>query len=408
MENKCIVLGVCGGIAAYKACDLASRLTQMRAHVDVVMTQSAQKFVAPLTFQALTQRAVHTNLWPETSDANGVAAAMAHIELAACDAVFIAPASADCIAKLAHGMADDLLTTLVLATRAPVLIAPAMNPQMLAHAATQRNLQHLRELGYRIIEPEFGRMACEHVGAGRLPTTDVLVQSLQEVLFPQRDLENVRVLVTAGPTREAIDPVRYISNRSSGKMGFAIAAECARRGAHVTLVCGPVDLETPAGVQRLNVTTTQEMFEAATQAAQTSDVVIASAAPADYSVEAAPQKLKKSNEFDRTLQLRETPDILGTIGNAKRDGQILIGFAAETENLLENAREKLARKNCDAIVANDITQQGAGFDVETNIVTWVSQSGADAWPIGSKAEVAARIVDEITKLRSTVETDRTV
>ncbi|HEX8551709.1 MAG TPA: bifunctional phosphopantothenoylcysteine decarboxylase/phosphopantothenate--cysteine ligase CoaBC [Abditibacteriaceae bacterium] len=401
MENKRIVLGVCGGIAAYKACDLASRLTQMRAHVDVVMTQSAQKFVAPLTFQALTQRAVHTSLWPETSDENGVAAAMAHIELASCDAILIAPASADTIAKLAHGLADDLLTTLVVASRAPVLVAPAMNPQMLAHAATQRNLAHLRELGYRISEPEFGRMACEHVGAGRLPTTDVLVEALEDVLFPTRDLENVRVVVTAGPTREPIDPVRYISNRSSGKMGFAIAENCARRGALVTLISGPVNLPTPAGCTRVDVTTTEEMFQTATKDAQTADVVVAAAAPADYSVEAAPQKLKKSTvDFDRTLQLRETPDILGTIGKTKRPDQILVGFAAETENLLANAREKLTRKNCDAIVANDVMQEGAGFDSETNIVTWVSQDAEETWPLASKAEVAARIVDKIAQMRA--------
>ena len=400
MENKRIVLGVCGGIAAYKACDVASRLTQRRARVDVVMTQSAQKFVAPLTFQALTQRAVHTSLWPETSDENGVAAAMAHIELAACDAVLIAPASADTIAKLAHGFADDLLTTLVLATRAPILIAPAMNPQMWNHAATQSNISKLRELGYEIIEPESGRMACEHVGAGRLPTTDVLVAALEKTLSPTRDLEGLKVLVTAGPTREAIDPVRFLSNRSSGKMGFAIAAECARRGALVTLVCGPVNLETPRGCVRVDVSTTEEMFRAATEVAKTCDIIIAAAAPADYTVKPATTKLKKrSAEFDRILHLHETPDILGTIGKDKRAGQIIIGFAAETENLIENAREKLTRKNCDAVVANDITQRGAGFDGETNIVTWVSPEKETAWPLMSKAEVAARIVNEIVKLR---------
>ena len=234
MKNQTIVLGVCGGIAAYKACDLASQLTQRGARVQVVMSANATRFVTPLTFQALTQQPVHSSLWPASHDASGVAASMAHITLANdADAIIVAPASANCLARLAHGLADDLLSTLILATRAPVLLAPAMNPAMLGHAATQNNLQVLAALNYQIIEPESGRMACEHVGAGRLPTTEVLIAHLERALFASCDMENLRVVVTSGPTREALDPVRYLSNRSSGRMGTAIAENCARRGAQL-------------------------------------------------------------------------------------------------------------------------------------------------------------------------------
>jgi phosphopantothenoylcysteine decarboxylase/phosphopantothenate--cysteine ligase len=280
MNGKTLVLGVSGGIAAYKACELASRLTQAGAAVHVVLTPGAQKFVQPLTFQALTHHPVHTDLWPEDSgDEAGVFAAMAHIGLAdRVDAVLIAPASANIIARLAYGLADDLLSTIVLATRAPVLLAPAMNPQMLANAATQRNLRTLQEFGYYVIEPETGRMACEHVGSGRLPETAVLINALQRVLDSSsvtRDLGGKTVLVTAGPTREPLDPVRFLSNRSSGKMGYAIAEEAARRGARVWLVSGPTQLTCPGGVQKVDVTTTQQMLEAAAQYAPECDFVIA-------------------------------------------------------------------------------------------------------------------------------------
>jgi len=414
MSNKTIVLGVTGGIAAYKACELASRLTQSGARVSVVMTQSAQKFVAPLTFQALTHQPVHTSLWQGEESQRGESeskfaapdhfAAMAHIALAdSADVILIAPASANILAKLAHGIADDLLTTIVLATRAPVLLSPAMNPQMLANAATQRNLEILRGLGFTIIEPESGRMACEHIGSGRLPQSEILIQALREALTPAtQDFAAKTVLVTAGPTRENIDPVRYISNRSSGKMGFAIASECARRGAKVHLVCGPTNLSAPRDVEKIDVTTTQEMLDAATKLAPRCDVIIAAAAPADYSVPSiANHKLKKSTpKLGRTLELVETPDILATIGKAKTPNQIVIGFAAETENLLDNAREKLKRKNCDAIVANDVSQSDAGFDVDTNRVTWVSRDESCEWPLMQKSEVAARICDKIARLQS--------
>jgi len=405
-----LVLGITGGIAAYKACELASRLTQDGVEVHVVMTEAAQRFVQPLTFQALTHQPVHTSLWPQGDGTEaGVYAAMAHIGLAdKADAILIAPASADFIAKLAHGLADDLLSTLVLATRAPILVAPAMNPTMLAHPATQKNLATLRELGYEIVEPESGRMACEHIGSGRLPETAVLRARLAAVLgraatITPQTLVGRTVLVTAGPTREALDPVRYISNRSSGRMGYAIAAEAAARGAKVWLVSGPSNLPIPAGVERVDVLSTQQMLEAVVEHAAGSDIVIAAAAPADYRPAAvADQKIKKRDAGESTLniELVATPDIVATVGANKRPGQIVIGFAAETQNTTEEARRKLQAKQLDAVVANDVTQSDAGFDVETNRVSWVTPQGVENWPLLAKSAVAARIFDAIEKLNS--------
>jgi phosphopantothenoylcysteine decarboxylase/phosphopantothenate--cysteine ligase len=414
MQGKTVVLGVSGGIAAYKACELASRLTQDGVTVHVVMTESAQRFVAPLSFQALTHQPVHTSLWPDSTEGEaGVYAAMAHIGLAnEADAVLVAPASANVIARLAHGLADGLLTTLILATRAPVLVAPAMNPKMLAHPATQKNLATLCELGYKIIEPESGRMACEHIGSGRLPETEVLITALREVLSDNVEahgsapatqsnlpLQGKTVLVTAGPTREPLDPVRFLSNRSSGKMGYAIAGEAAARGARVLLVIGPTNLPAPGGIERLDVTTTQEMFDAVTQHMAECDIIISAAAPADYrATNIAAQKIKKQNGGTIQIELVPTPDIIAHVGRIKRANQIVVGFAAETENLLDEARRKLHDKNLDAIVANDVTQSDAGFDVETNRVTWVSAAVVETWPLLPKREVAARILDQAQEM----------
>lgn len=410
MDGKTVILGVSGGIAAYKSCELASRLTQRGVKVITVLTESARHFVTPLTFQALTQQPVHTSLWPETHDSqSGVTAAMAHIGLAdGADAILIAPASANTIARLANGLADDLLSTMVLAARIPILLAPAMNPTMLAHPATQANLQRLRDFGYRIIEPESGRMACEHVGPGRLPETAVLIEELKRVLEGAKrtcDLEGRSVLITAGPTREAIDPVRYISNRSSGRMGYALAAAAAQRGARVTLISGPTQLPVPRDVERVDVLTTQEMFEAATDAAATHDIIIAAAAPADFApAMAAPHKIKKTQQTgDLHLTLSPTPDIVAALTAARQPHQIIVGFAAETQQLVDEAQRKLATKNLDAIVANDVSQADAGFDVPTNRVTWVTASGAQEWPLLQKSEVADRILDEIMKLKDQAE-----
>ena len=402
MQNKTIVLGVCGGIAAYKSCDLASQLTQRGARVQVVMSANATRFVTPLTFQALTQQPVHTSLWPENHDASGVAAAMAHINLAnKADAIIVAPATASCLARLAHGMADDLISTLILATRAPILLAPAMNPAMLSHPATQNNLQVLAGLNYHIIEPESGRMACEHVGAGRLPTTEVLITHLERALFGALEMKNLRVLVTAGPTREMLDPVRYLSNRSSGRMGYAIAKICAQRGAQVTLISGPTSLPCPRDVSRIDVTSAQEMQRAVEAHFAACDVFIGAAAPADYRArEVSSQKIKKTCAENLQLNLIANVDIIGAVGARKRDDQIVIGFAAETQNMIENARQKLRAKNLDAIVANDVMQSDAGFDVETNRVTWITADEAQEWPLLSKDDVARRIGDEVLQLRA--------
>lgn len=405
MRGKSIVLGVSGGIAAYKACELASRLTQEGATVHVVLTAGAQHFVTPLSFQALTHQPVHTSLWPSNSEGeSGVYAAMAHIGLAdSAAAILVAPASANVIARLAHGLADDLLSTLVLATHAPVLLAPAMNPTMLAHPATQKNLMQLRSLGYHIIEPESGRMACEHVGAGRLPPTEVLMAQLRAALKDEvrpQDLAGKRVLITAGPTREALDPVRFLSNRSSGRMGYSLAAEAAARGAETILVSGPCGLAAPAGVLRINVMTTQEMFEAVTERAPHCDIVIAAAAPADFRVAApAAQKIKKRDNAQATLNLElvATPDIIAAVGENKQPHQIIVGFAAETGEPRAEAQRKLHAKHLDAIVANDVTREDAGFEVDTNRVLWITAETVEAWPLLSKREVAARIFDKLVQ-----------
>ncbi len=404
MNGNNIILGVCGGIAAYKSCELASRLTQLGATVSVVMTENATRFVAPQTFAALTLQPVHTHLWPENlENEGGVAASMAHISVAReADAILIAPATANILAKLAHGFADDLLTTICLATRAPLLLAPAMNPQMWSHAATRKNLRLLEELGYEIIEPESGRMACEEVGAGRLPATESLIETLNRVLDAREkrpDFAGKTVLITAGPTRENLDPVRFLSNRSSGKMGFAIAREMQKRGARVTLVCGPNSLPTPPNVERIDVVTTQGMFEAATKTARECDIVIACAAPADFRArEIEPQKIKKSSRRTLQLELEATPDIVAAIAKQKKPHQIVVGFAAETENLIANAKRKLIEKNLDAIVANDVSQAGSGFDSDQNQATWISQKGEESWPSMPKTRLAALLCDAIAKL----------
>lgn len=406
MQSKTIILGVTGGIAAYKACELASRLTQRGARVVTVMTQSAVRFVAPLTFQALTRQPVYTSLWPESTDSQGATdAAMAHIALAnQADAIIVAPASADFMAQAAQGMAGDLLSTILLATRAPIVLAPAMNPAMWQHALTQRNVQVLAEIGYRIATPESGRMACEHVGPGRLPSTEALIAELEAVLNPPRDMDGLQVLVTAGPTREALDPVRFLSNRSSGRMGYAIAGEAARRGARVTLISGPVSLPTPPDVERIDMQSAAQMLEAASRHFSACDVMIAAAAPGDFRAKAIePHKIKKGAASTYTLELEANSDIVATLAASKNPRQIVIGFAAETQHLEVEARRKLELKRLDAIVANDVSQSDAGFDVETNRITWITPNGATAWPLLLKSEVARRIWDEVKALRASTQ-----
>lgn len=396
MKKPCVVLGVTGGIAVYKACELLRLLQKRGIDVFVVMTQNACRFVAPLTFETLSGHPVAVDTFdrPQTWEVE-------HIALAKrADLFLIAPATANIMGKMACGIADDMLSTTVMATRAPVLVAPAMNTGMWENAAVQQNVKTLRARGVEIVAPVSGHLACGDNGAGKLEDVAVIAERACELLFAKKDMEGLRVMVTAGPSREALDPVRYISNRSSGKMGYAIAQAAQKRGAEVTLLSGPVAIEAPQGVKLVPFTTTQELLDRASELAQEQDLLIQAAAPADYRAkEIAPQKIKKQGGEPMTFTLVENPDVAATLGKAKRSGQVFVGFAAETNDVLAHARDKLARKNLDMIVANDVTRPGAGFDVDTNIVTLITKDGQEALPMMSKAEVAQRILDRALALR---------
>ena len=396
LKKPCVVLGVTGGIAVYKACELLRLLQKRGIDVFVVMTQNACRFVAPLTFETLSGHPVAVDTFdrPQTWEVE-------HIALAKrADLFLLAPATANIMGKMACGIADDMLSTTVMATRAPVLVAPAMNTGMWENAAVQQNVKTLRVRGVEIVAPVSGHLACGDNGAGKLEDVAVIAERACELLFSKRDMEGLRVMVTAGPSREALDPVRYISNRSSGKMGYAIAQAAQKRGAEVTLLSGPVAIEAPQGVKLVPFTTTQELLDRASELAQEQDLLIQAAAPADYRAkEVAPQKIKKQGGEPMTFTLVENPDVAATLGKAKRSGQVFVGFAAETNDVLAHARDKLARKNLDMIVANDVTRPGAGFDVDTNIVTLITKDGQEALPMMSKAEVAQRILDRALALR---------
>ena len=396
-----IALGVTGGVAAYKAAELVRLLQQQQIDVQVVMTRSAQEFVTPLTFAALTGQKVITGLF-DTGTPSNIESAIEHIAVAQrIDALLIAPATADVIAKLSHGVADDFLTTLYLATTAPVIVAPAMNVNMWEHAATRENVRILRERGVRVVSPDEGYLACGMTGAGRLAGLEAIAEAVREALGIATDLENETVLVTAGPTCEDLDPVRFLTNRSSGRMGFAVAEAAARRGAHVILVCGPVSLETPAGVERVNVRTTEEMHRAVLSNLDRATVVVMAAAVADYRpVAPYPSKLKRAGRV--TLEFEPTADILADVSRQKGE-RVVVGFAAETGQVAEHARRKLREKAADLIVANDVTSPGAGFDHDTNIVTiFRSEGGEQSLPKMTKVQVAHRILDEIAALRRSV------
>lgn len=396
MKKPCVVLGVTGGIAVYKACELLRLLQKRGIDVFVVMTQNACRFVAPLTFETLSGHPVAVDTFdrPQTWEVE-------HIALAKrADLFLIAPATANIMGKMACGIADDMLSTTVMATRAPVLVAPAMNTGMWENAAVQQNVKTLRARGVEIVAPVSGHLACGDSGAGKLEDVEVIAERACELLFAKKDMEGLRVMVTAGPSREALDPVRYISNRSSGKMGYAIAQAAQKRGAEVTLLSGPVAIEAPQGVKLVPFTTTQELLDRASELAREQDLLIQAAAPADYRAkEVAPQKIKKQGGEPMTFTLVENPDVAATLGKAKRSGQVFVGFAAETNDVLAHAKDKLARKNLDMIVANDVTRPGAGFDVDTNIVTLITKDGQEALPMMSKAEVAQRILDRALALR---------
>ena len=396
MKKPCVVLGVTGGIAVYKACELLRLLQKRGIDVFVVMTQNACRFVAPLTFETLSGHPVAVDTFdrPQTWEVE-------HIALAKrADLFLIAPATANIMGKMACGIADDMLSTTVMATRAPVLVAPAMNTGMWENAAVQQNVKTLRARGVEIVAPVSGHLACGDSGAGKLEDVEVIAERACELLFAKKDMEGLRVMVTAGPSREALDPVRYISNRSSGKMGYAIAQAAQKRGAEVTLLSGPVAIEAPQGVKLVPFTTTQELLDRASELAREQDLLIQAAAPADYRAkEIAPQKIKKQGGEPMTFTLVENPDVAATLGKAKRSGQVFVGFAAETNDVLAHARDKLARKNLDMIVANDVTRPGAGFDVDTNIVTLITKEGQETLPMMSKADVAQRILDRALALR---------
>lgn len=393
-----IALGVTGGIAAYKAAELVRLLQDKGIRVQVVMTRAAQEFVRPLTFAALSGEKVITDLFGEGAADPNIESAVEHIAVAqTIDALVVAPATADSIAKFAHGEANDFLTTLFLATTAPVVIAPAMNVNMWENEATQANIQTLKARGKHIVEPDSGYLACGMVGAGRLAANETIVKTVLSVLHAEQDLAGETVLITAGPTREPIDPVRYIGNRSSGKMGYALAEAALRRGAKVILVTGPTALKPPSSAEVIQVQTAQQMRDAVMAQFERASIVIKAAAVADFTVRSAPdEKIKRKGPM--TLELEPTVDILAEVG-AKKGSRIVVGFAAETNDVLANARKKLESKKLDAIVLNDVSQPGIGFDSERNAVTIITHNGNEAVPETSKWEVAHRVLDAVVKLK---------
>jgi phosphopantothenoylcysteine decarboxylase / phosphopantothenate---cysteine ligase len=397
-----IALGVTGGVAAYKAAELVRRLQQEKLDVQVVMTRAAQQFITPLTFAALTGQKVITDMFSAADSAPAnVESAIEHIAVAQrIDLLLVAPATADILGKFAHGIAEDFLTTLYLATKAPVVVAPAMNVNMWEHPATQQNLTALRARGVNVVDPDEGYLACGMTGSGRLAATETIAKKVCDVLGLRHDLAGQSVLVTAGPTCEDIDPVRFLTNRSSGKMGYALAEAASRRGARVVLVSGPTDLKIPDGVDWVPVRATEEMRRAVLDRARDANIVIMAAAVADYRAATSHDK-KMKREGGITLDLEPTPDILAELGapHDAHNRRILVGFAAETDRVAENARGKLERKGADMIVANDVTQEGAGFDTDTNIVTMYLRDGREiALPKMSKFDVANRILDQVVIL----------
>jgi phosphopantothenoylcysteine decarboxylase/phosphopantothenate--cysteine ligase len=397
-----IALGVTGGVAAYKAAELVRRLQQEKLDVQVVMTRSAQEFITPLTFAALTGQKVITDMFSSADSAPAnVESAIEHIAVAQrIDLLLVAPATADMLGKFANGIAEDFLSTLYLATKAPVIVAPAMNVNMWEHAATQRNIAMLRERGVHVVDPDEGYLACGMTGSGRLAATETIAKKVCDVLGLRHDLAGQTILITAGPTCEDIDPVRFLTNRSSGKMGFALAEAAHRRGARVVLVSGPTDLKIPDGVDWVPVRATEEMHRAVRERAASANIVIMAAAVSDYRPAAQHEQKLKRGEGSFTLELEPTPDILAELGREKH-GQILVGFAAETNAVAENARGKLARKGAEMIVANDVTQEGAGFDTDTNIVTLYLRDGREIpLPKMSKFEVANQILDRVLEIQN--------
>lgn len=390
LKGKHVLLGVTGSIAAYKIANLASMLVKLNADVHVIMTKNAKQFISPITFETLTGNKVIDDTFERNSGYH-----VAHIAMAAeADIVLIAPATANVIAKLAHGIADDMLTSTMLAVTVPILVSPAMNTHMYENPVTQENIEKLKDLGYKLIEPASGYLACGDSGRGKMPEPEVLLECILQEIAYEKDMEGKKVLITAGPTRESLDPVRYITNHSTGKMGYALAKNAARRGAEVTLVSGPTQLKKPHFVKVIDVTTAEEMYQAMEKEFDGQDIVVMSAAVADYRpTTVADQKIKKS-DGEMSIPLERTTDILGTLTPRKKQ-QFICGFSMETEHMLENSRGKLERKNLDMIVANNLKVAGAGFGTDTNIVTVITKESCEELPIMKKEEVAGAIFDRI-------------
>ena len=391
LKGKTVILGVTGGIAAYKSAWLTSLLVKAGADVQVVMTEHAREFIAPLTFEALTNQRCHTDTFDRNHEYS-----TEHVSLASrADAVIIAPATANVIAKLACGIADDMLTTTVLACDCPKIVVPAMNTRMYENPVTQDNLEKLRKYGVTVVEPAAGRLACGDVGKGKMPEPDVLFQYVLMACAFEKDMAGKKVLVTAGPTQERIDPVRYITNHSTGRMGYSIAKICALRGAEVTLVTGQTALEPPLFVDVVPVVSARDMYEAVVERSGEMDVIIKAAAVADYRPAVTSDEKIKKSDGDMAIDMERTDDILGYLGSCKKPGQFLCGFSMETQNMLENSRAKLERKNLDMIVANNLKVKGAGFGTDTNVVTIITADMEKELELMSKDEVAARLLDEI-------------
>ena len=395
LTNKTVVLGVTGGIAAYKMANVASALRKTGADVHVIMTKNATEFITPLTFEVLTNNRCIVDTFDRNFQYD-----VAHVSLAkAADLILIAPATANVIAKLSCGIADDMLTTTVLAAKCKKLVAPAMNTAMLENPVTQDNLKRLEHYGFGIIQPAVGMLACKDVGSGKLPEPEALVERVLMELAREKDLLGVHVTVTAGPTQESLDPVRFLTNHSSGKMGYAIAREAALRGAEVTLISGPVALEAPLGVKRVNVTTARDMLEAVQAALPETDILVKAAAVADYRPASVASEKVKKKEGDLSIPLERTADILGWVSENRHPGLFVCGFSMETENMLENSQKKLHKKKLDMIVANNLKTQGAGFGVETNVVTLITKDAVTELPLMGKDQVAGKLLDEIQKRR---------
>ena len=395
LKGKTVVLGVTGSIAAYKIANLASMLVKLNADVQVIMTQNATNFIHPITFETLTGNKCLVDTFDRNFQYN-----VEHVALAKrADVVMIAPATANVIAKMTYGLADDMLTTTVLACKCKKIVAPAMNTQMYQNPIVQKNMNMLIEMGFEVIQPAVGMLACGDIGEGKLPTEQELLEYILKEIACQKDMTGVNVLVTAGPTREAIDPVRYITNHSTGKMGYAIARACMLRGANVTLVSGQTDITPPPFVEVVSVVSAKDMFEAVTSRADQQDIIIKAAAVADYRPAVVSDEKVKKADGELSIGLERTDDILKYLGEHKKEGQFLCGFSMETQNMLENSRAKLEKKNLDMIAANNLKQNGAGFGTDTNIITIITKDAELQLEKMSKEEVAHRILDEIQAKR---------